>query len=117
MEVKAVKMWDAFPYLLPMIWGTVLACALRKYGAIKDTSTKPMPAAITYQLADSPYIYTLVAIPVVLAPPVLAANRVPARTIGPRDLLAIRKSSLLCLPALAALILETARPSTMVAIM
>ena len=29
-EVNAVKMWDALPYRLLMICGTVLACALRK---------------------------------------------------------------------------------------
>ena len=48
-------MCEAFPYLLLIISGTVLACALLKYGAIKDTKTNPIPPAITYQEADNPY--------------------------------------------------------------
>ena len=74
----------------------MLACALLKYGAINDTRINPIPPAITYHEADKPYLKTFVAIPVVLAPPVLAANKVPASTTGPRDFPAIKKSSLLC---------------------
>ena len=82
---------------------------------MKETSTKPIPAAITYQAADRPCVPTLVAIPVVEAPPVFAANRVQARITGPRDLPAIRKSSLLCFfAAFFCFILEETRPTTTV---
>src|SRR5699024_7158256 len=69
----------ALPYRRPITSGTVTAIALRIAGATNDTSRIPMPAATTYQPADSPHSpYALAATPTELPPPVSVAASVPA---------------------------------------